>query len=83
LISQVYPPATFTEDSLTFARQLAEGPTRALALTKRCLDLSLFQSLEEQLEVEARMQQEASETIDFKEGLSAFQERRPPRFEGR
>jgi 2-(1,2-epoxy-1,2-dihydrophenyl)acetyl-CoA isomerase len=54
-----------------------------LALTKKALSLGMVQNLEDQLELEAELQQEASETDDFREGIAAFRQRREPRFEGR
>jgi 2-(1,2-epoxy-1,2-dihydrophenyl)acetyl-CoA isomerase len=83
LVSHVFPAGTFPEDCLAFAQQLAAGPTRALALTKKALSLGMVQNLEDQLELEAELQQEASETDDFREGIAAFRQRREPRFEGR
>jgi len=82
LVAQVYPADTFTDQCQAFAQRLAAGPTRALALTKKALSLALVQNLETQLEVEADLQQQASETKDFQEGVSAFTERRDPKFHG-
>ncbi len=64
------------------ARQLADGPTRALALTKKALAASPTNDLLAQLEVEAKLQREALATNDWLEGLEAFREKRPAKFEG-
>jgi 2-(1,2-epoxy-1,2-dihydrophenyl)acetyl-CoA isomerase len=57
-------------------------PTKGLGLTKRALNLSLYNSLENQLKVEEILQTEAGQTNDFKEGVSAFLEKRNPEFKG-
>lgn len=64
------------------ARQLAQMPTKGLGLTKRALNLSLYNSLENQLKIEEILQTEAGQTNDFKEGVSAFLEKRNPKFKG-
>jgi 2-(1,2-epoxy-1,2-dihydrophenyl)acetyl-CoA isomerase len=64
------------------ARTYAELPTRAIALTKRLFDHGDTATLEEQLALEARFQQEATQTSDFTEGVAAFTEKRPPKFTG-
>jgi len=83
LVARVFPAASFHDDYLAFARELASGPTRAFALTKQAFRDGWESSLDAQLETEARLQQQASETADFREGLLAFREKRPPRFTGR
>ncbi|MCB1373775.1 MAG: 2-(1,2-epoxy-1,2-dihydrophenyl)acetyl-CoA isomerase, partial [Rhodobacteraceae bacterium] len=52
-------------------------------LIKEALRASFGNSLAEQLDLEARLQGEASRTRDFQEGVMAFLEKRPARYEGR
>ncbi|HUY60894.1 MAG TPA: enoyl-CoA hydratase-related protein [Candidatus Dormibacteraeota bacterium] len=82
LVNQVFPAASFREAVRAFAADLAAGPTRALALTKRALSHSLEATLEEQLEIELTCQQLAGQTDDFREAVAAFQARRAPHFTG-
>lgn len=65
------------------AAQLANGPTVAYGAVKRALRASLSATLDEQLDTEARLQAECGRSRDFMEGVMAFLEKRPARFEGR
>ncbi len=83
MIWQSVPDADFAATVATRAARLAEGPTVAYRLTKQALRASFANDLDQQLALEARSQGEAGATRDFREGVAAFLEKRPARFEGR
>lgn len=83
LVTEVRSAETFEERVNELAAWCATLPTRALALMKQLFDHAYTASLEEQLELEAALQQAATETEDFAEGVTAFLEKRPPEFRGR
>jgi 2-(1,2-epoxy-1,2-dihydrophenyl)acetyl-CoA isomerase len=83
LVSEVVEPDGLVPRAAALARELAELPTRAIGMTKRLLDSAETATLEEQLEREAQLQAAATQTEDFREGVAAFLEKRPPRFGGR
>jgi len=64
------------------AAEYAARPTRGIGLTKRLFEHAFDATLDEQLELEAALQQEATGTADFAEGVAAFLEKRAPRFTG-
>jgi len=57
-------------------------PTKALGLTKKLLNQSMTNSLEQQLALESDLQIEASSSNDYQEGVAAFIEKRTPVFKG-
>jgi len=64
------------------AQRLAEGPTGSYGLIKRALKDGGAAGYERQLDLERDLQAEAARSNDFKEGLTAFKEKRKPRFSG-
>ncbi len=80
LVSEVTDdlPARAAELAATYAAL----PTRGVGLTKQLFEHAFAASLEQQLELEAALQQEATGTADFAEGVAAFLEKRPPSFSG-
>jgi 2-(1,2-epoxy-1,2-dihydrophenyl)acetyl-CoA isomerase len=82
LINRVVADESLRSKSLALAARLAAGPTRSYAGTKRQLNNWLYSGMAEQLELEARIQQEMAGSADFVEGAMAFVEKRPARFSG-
>jgi 2-(1,2-epoxy-1,2-dihydrophenyl)acetyl-CoA isomerase len=82
MIYKLFPVAFFEEEVMTLATTLANMPTKAIGLTKRLLNQSLVNNLEQQLQLESDLQIEASSSNDYKEGVTAFVEKRKPEFKG-
>lgn len=83
MIYKALPDEGFEEEVLKFAKKFAQMPTKGLALTKKAMQLSMQNDLNTQLDVEERLQTEAGNSHDFKEGTTAFLEKRKPEFKGR
>ncbi len=83
LVTRVWPSEAFPSEAAKFAGGLARGATVAFALTKQALERSSQPSLDDFLELETRLQETAGHSRDYAEGVRAFLEKRPARFEGR
>jgi 2-(1,2-epoxy-1,2-dihydrophenyl)acetyl-CoA isomerase len=82
LIDHVVADAGHWAAAEQLVAELAAGPTRAYAATKRALHAALYPHLEHQMELETRLQEELARSADFDEGLAAFTGKRPPEFVG-
>lgn len=83
LVNQVVPHDELMDETLEMAHRIAAGPPIAIKLAKRALRLGAEASLEVAYELEANLQATCLKTDDFLEGIAAFNEKRPPKFEGR
>jgi len=71
------------DETRALARHLATQATKALGLMKRAIYASAANTFEQQLDLERDLQCEAANSEDFREGVTAFNEKRPAKFNGR
>lgn len=83
LVNHVYPREKFMDKTLELAKQIAYGPQVAIRMTKRAVKQSLKMDLEASLDLISSHFAIIKETEDHKEGVTAFAEKRKPRFKGR
>ncbi|HEY8320345.1 MAG TPA: enoyl-CoA hydratase family protein [Candidatus Baltobacteraceae bacterium] len=69
-------------EAMTTARDIASGPTRAHATTKRMLHREWAMEIDDAIDAEARVQAECMQTADFRRAYEAFAAKRTPAFEG-
>jgi len=82
MINSVSPDDELMSRAMAMAEKLAQAPTAAIAEIKKLLEASARNDLRSQLDLERETQIESGKTKDFVEGVSAFLEKRPPRFVG-
>ena len=83
LVNRVVPDDALAGEVAALRDRLAAGPTRSYAGSKRQLNHWLYARMDEQLALEADVQQEMVGSPDFAEGVAAFIQKRAPAFEGR
>jgi 2-(1,2-epoxy-1,2-dihydrophenyl)acetyl-CoA isomerase len=83
MINFVAPAGTLATETAALARRLAAGPTHVYGNTKRLLYRSLENEFESQLQLEAELFADCASRADFREGVTAFVEKRKARFTGR
>lgn len=83
LVNRVVPDAELDKTAREWAARLANGPTRALALTKQLVNASLDTDRATAFAAEATAQEINMTTEDAQEGVGSFVERRSPEYKGR
>ena len=83
MIFEAVEPEKLDAAAESLLARLAELPTASLGFTKYLVHRSLELGFEHALEQEAFALELTSRSLDFKEGLAAFKEKRPPKYEGR
>jgi 2-(1,2-epoxy-1,2-dihydrophenyl)acetyl-CoA isomerase len=82
MINAVVPDDELRSHALAVAEKLAQAPTAAIGRIKELLELSATTDYAGQLELERKAQIQSGQTKDFREGVAAFLEKRPPKFVG-
>jgi 2-(1,2-epoxy-1,2-dihydrophenyl)acetyl-CoA isomerase len=82
MINRVVADSELMAEAMALAAQLASAPTAAIGRIKELLEQSAINDYSAQLELEHRAQLQSGQTTDFREGVAAFIEKRPPRFTG-
>ena len=83
MIYKVVSADNLSQEVSNVAFILSNMPTKALGLTKRLLNKSLENSLENQLDLEGKLQIESAQSEDYAEGVDAFVNKRKPNFKGK
>lgn len=82
MVNRVVKPEQLDAETLGIAEYYAKAPTKAIALMKKMLNRSFHSDLDTMLQYEAYCQEIAGRTSDYREGVSAFNEKRRPEFKG-
>ena len=82
MLYKVFTEENFITESIKIATTLSNMPTKALGYIKHALNYSATNNINQQLLIEDEYQQKAASTKDYKEGVTAFLEKRTPKFTG-
>lgn len=82
MINAVVPDEELSSAAMAMAERLAQAPTAAIGRIKELLEASATNDYGSQLELERKAQIQSGQTKDFREGVAAFLEKRPPKFVG-
>jgi 2-(1,2-epoxy-1,2-dihydrophenyl)acetyl-CoA isomerase len=83
LVTRVVPDNELLVQARAIAVQLAAGPTRSYGISKRLLHSGWMETLETQMENESQAIANSARTLDAHEGITAFLEKRPPKYKGK
>ncbi len=82
MINRVMPLEMLEQETLVMAKKLANAPTGSIGRIKKMLNATFSNNLQTQLKLEHELQIESGRSDDFREGVMAFFEKRPPEFKG-
>ena len=83
IVNWVVPNQELDTETFKLAKRLASGPTIAYANAKKLFNQTNHLSMESQLQMEAERMADSMMTSDHAEGITAFMEKRPPKFSGK
>ena len=83
IVNWVVPDQELDTETFKLAKRLASGPTIAYANAKKLFNHTNHFSIESQLQMEAERMADSMMTSDHAEGITAFMEKRPPKFSGK
>jgi 2-(1,2-epoxy-1,2-dihydrophenyl)acetyl-CoA isomerase len=80
LVNRLAPPEQLSSRAAAWAAELARGPVHAMGLAKRDFNRAVLGNLEQVLDYEAHIQEVAGQRAEYREGVQAFLEKRPPNY---